>query len=140
LTKCWRTGPRKERRERRRRRRRGRREVKKRDQATRIRNEKDLGREENESDLDLVIEAGEIGAEGGGTEVERVEEVGEIEVVRRREIGAETETGEEGMIVIGIEGIDLEKGGAAGVEMEADDDEVPLVAVDLHEHLSQPRL
>jgi len=126
LTKCWRTGPRKERRERRRRRRRERREVKR--DLTGIMNERDLDRV-NESDRDLGTEVEEIGAEGEETEVEMVE-VGEIEV-GRREIEAETETGEGGAEerIERREGIDLEREGAAGVEIEADDVEVLLVAV-----------
>jgi len=126
LTKCWRTGPRKERRGRRRRRRRERKEVKR--DLTEIMNERDLDRA-NESDRDLGTEVEEIGAEGGETEVEMVG-VEEIEV-GRRETEAETETdegGAEGRIVR-REGIDLEREGAAGVEIEADDVEVLLVAV-----------
>ena len=126
MTKCWRTGPRKERRGRRRRRRRERKEVKR--DRTGIMNEKDLDHA-NESDHDLGTEVEEIGAEGGETEVEMVG-VEEIEVGKRgRE--AETETGEGGAEarIERREGIDLEREGAAGVEIEADDVEVLLVAV-----------
>lgn len=126
MTKCWRTGPRKERRGRRRRRRRERKEVKR--DLTGIMNERDLDRA-NESDRDLGTEVEEIGAEGGETEVEMVG-VEEIEV-GRRETEAETETGEGGAEgrIERREGIDLEREGAAGVEIEADDVEVLLVAV-----------
>ena len=126
MTKCWRTGPRKERRGRIRRRRRERKEVKR--DLTEIMNEKDLDRA-NESDRDLGTEVEEIEAEGGETEVEMVG-VEEIEV-GRRETEAETERGEGGAEgrIERREGIDREREGAAGVEIEADDVEVLLVAV-----------
>jgi len=126
LTKCWRTGPRKERRGRRRRRRRERKEVKR--DLTEIMNERDLDRV-NGSDRDLGTEAGEIGAEGEETEVEMVG--AEETEVGRRGTEVETETGEGGAEerIERREGIDLEREGAAGVEIEADDVEVLLVAV-----------
>ena len=91
-------------------------------------NEKDLDRG-NGSDRDLGTEVEEIEAEGGETEVEMVG-VEEIEV-GRRETEAETERGEGGAEgrIERREGIDREREGAAGVEIEADDVEVLLVAV-----------
>ena len=95
---------------------------------TEIMNERDLDRV-NGSDRDLGTEAGEIGAEGEETEVEMVG-AEEIEVGRRG-TEAETETGEGGAEerIERRGGIDLEREGAAGVEIEADDVEVLLVAV-----------
>ena len=117
-TKCWRTGPRKERREKRRRRRKGRKGAKT-DQIEM--NESALGHV-NGSDPDLGTEEGGTGAEGGETGAETVEV--EEKRVGKRGTGAEIETGEGGAEARRGQGIDLEKGGAAGVATGVDDLEV----------------
>jgi len=94
-------------------------------------NESDLDRAK-EGDLDLGTEEGGIGVEEGETGAETVE-AEEIEV-GRREIEAETETGEKaGRRNLDI---DLEKEEAAGVAIEVDDLEVQLHAI---AHLSKPK-
>jgi len=117
-TKCWRTGPRKERREKRRRRRKGRKGAKT-DQIEM--NESALGHV-NGSDPDLGTEEGGTGAEGGETGAETVEV--EEKRVGKRGREAEIETGEGGAEARRGQGIDLEKGGAAGVATGVDDLEV----------------